>query len=140
MVPVNWLAIIVAAVSYMAIGYAWYSDMLFGKTYRKEMGVKEGSMKPGSDFMIKMLGLGTLSALFMAFVLSHSVAFAGTYLGASGAWLGLMTGFWNWFGYQVVIFINGYLYEKKSVKLTVINAVYMLVALLVMGCIIAEWK
>jgi hypothetical protein len=139
-VQVNWLAVLVAAVVHMAIGFVWYSDALFGKQYRKEMGVNESSMKPGSDFMVKMIGLGTLSSIFMAYVLSHNVVFSGAYLGATGIWLGLMTGFWNWFGYQVIIFINGYLYERKSVKLTVINASYMLIGLLVMGAIIAGWQ
>ena len=136
---VNWLAVVVAAVAYMAIGFVWYSDALFGKTYRKEMGVSS-DMKPGKDFMVKMMVLGTLSAIIMAYVLTHNVVFSGAYLGASGVGLGLMTGFWNWLGYQVIIFINGYLYEKKSVKLTVINASYMLIAMLVMGVIIAVWK
>ncbi len=138
-VEVNWLAVILAAIAYMAIGFAWYSDALFGKQYRKEMGVGS-DMKPGKDFMTKMMVLGSLSAIIMAYVLSHNVAFSGAYLGATGVWLGLMTGFWNWLGYQVIIFINGYLYERKSVKLTVINASYMLVALLVMGAIIAGWR
>ncbi len=136
---VNWLAIIVSAVVYMAIGYVWYSDMLFGKQYRKLMGVSESSMKPGTDFMVKMMVLGTVSAIIMAYVLSHNIVFSGTYLGTSGVMLGLMTGFWNWLGYQVIIFINGYLYEKKSIKLTIINASYMLIALLVMGVILALW-
>lgn len=138
-VEVNWLAVLVAALAYMAIGFAWYSDALFGKQYRKEMG-GGSDMKPGKDFMTKMMVLGTLSAIIMAYVLSHNVAFSGSFLGASGIWLGLMTGFWNWLGYQVIIFINGYLYERKSVQLTVINAAYMLIALLVMGAIIAVWR
>ena len=80
---VNWLAVVVAAVAYMAIGFVWYSDALFGKTYRKEMGVSS-DMKPGKDFMVKMMVLGTLSAIIMAYVLSHNVTFSGAYLGASG--------------------------------------------------------
>lgn len=139
-VPVNWAAVIISAVVYMAIGFAWYSDAIFGKQYRKLMGVSESSMKPGKDFMMKMMVLGTLSALIMAYVLTHNIVFSGSYLGASGVGLGLMTGFWNWLGYQAIIFINGYLYEKKTLKLTVINASYMLIALLVMGAIIAVWR
>lgn len=138
-VEVNYLAVLVAAIAYIVIGFVWYSDVLFGKLYRKEMGVKEG-MKPGKDFMTKMMALGSLSALIMAYVLSHNIAFSGAYLGASGLWLGLMTGFWLWLGYQVIIFVNGYLYEGKSVKLTVLNASYLLIAMLVMGIIISVWS
>lgn len=139
-VPINWAAVVVAAIAYMAIGFAWYSDALFGKQYRKLMGVKDSDMKPGKDFMMKMMILGTLSALIMAYILSHNIAFAGSYMGTSGVVLGLSTGFFNWLGYQLIIFINGYLYERKSVQLTVINAAYMLLALLAMGVIIAVWR
>ena len=97
-VEVNWVAVIVAALAYMAIGFAWYSDALFGKVYRKEMGVSESSMKPGSDFMVKMMVLGTLSAIFMAYILTHNIVFSGSYLGTSGVVLGLSTGFFNWLG------------------------------------------
>jgi hypothetical protein len=139
-VSVNWMAVIVAAIVYMAIGFVWYSDALFGKQYRKLMGVKDSEMKPGSDFMVKMIVLGLLSASVMAYVLTYSMVFAGSYMGLSGAMLGAMTGFWNWLGYQVIIFINGYLYERKSITLTVINAGYMLLVLVVMGIIISVWR
>lgn len=138
-VPVNWLAVAVAAVVYMMIGYAWYSDALFGKSYRKLSGFGDKAGRMGGDFMMKMMVLGLLSAGIMAWILTHSEVFAGTYMGTSGVGLGLTTGFFNWLGYQVPIFINGYLYEKKPVKLVVINASYMLVALLAMGVIIAVW-
>jgi hypothetical protein len=139
-VPMNWVAVVVAAIAYMAIGFAWYSDLLFGKQYRKLMGVKDSDMKPGKDFMMKMMVLGIISALIMAYILTHNIVFAGSYLGTSGLVLGLSTGFFNWLGYQLIIFINGYLYERKSVQLTVINASYMLIALLAMGVIIAVWR
>jgi len=111
-VEVNYLAVLVAAIAYIVIGFVWYSDVLFGKLYRKEMGVKEG-MKPGKDFMTKMMALGSLSALIMAYVLSHNIAFSGAYLGASGPWLGLMTGFWLWLGYQVIILLTA-IYMKAN--------------------------
>ena len=140
-VYVNWLAVVVSAIVYMVIGMVWYSDALFGKTYRKEMKVSDSEMKSmGKDFMVKMMVLGTVSAIIMGYVLSHNVAFSGAYMGTSGLILGLSTGFFNWLGYQVIIFVNGYLYEKKSVKLVVINASYMLIALLTMGAIIAVWR
>lgn len=139
MVPVNWLAIIVAAIANMAIGYAWYSDMLFGKQYRKLMGVSESAAKPKGDFMVKMMVIGTIGALFMAFVLAHAETFAGSYLGTSGVMLGLQTGFWNWLGFMVPIMLASYLYEKRPVSLVIINSGYWLVAMLVMGVIIALW-
>lgn len=137
-VPVNWPAVIVAAIANMVIGFAWYSDSLFGKKWRKLSGVSDG--KPAQGQMMKMVGLGLLSALFMAFVLSHAEVFAGSFLGTSGLTVGLMTGFWNWLGFMVPLLLSTYLYEKKPLSLVFINAGYWLVSILVMGVIIGLWK
>lgn len=137
-VSVNWLAVVAAALANMAIGFAWYSDGLFGKQYRKLMGVSEGKIT--QDWMVKMMVIGTLGALFMAYVLAHDTVFANSYLGTTGVTLGAMTGFWNWFGFMVPIMLSGYLYEKKPIKLVAINSGYWLVAAVVMGVIIAFWR
>lgn len=137
-VPINWIAVFVAGIINMAIGFLWYSDNLFGKEWRRLQGISEG--KPSQDGMMKMMGLGFGSALLMAFVLSNAMVFAGSYLNTDGVSLGLMTGFWNWVGFMFPIFLGGYLYEKKPVKLVIINSGYWLVSLLAMGVIIAVWR
>lgn len=136
-VTVNWLAVVAASIANMAIGFAWYSDNLFGKQWRKLQGVSGG--KPTQEMMMKMMGLGFGSALLMAFVLGNAMVFAGSYLKITGVNLGLMAGFWNWVGFMFPILLGGYLYEKKPVKLVVINSGYWLVTLLAMGVIIALW-
>lgn len=137
-VPVNWLAVIAAAAANMAIGFAWYSDSLFGKPWRKLSGISGG--KPTQNDMVKMMVLGLGSAFIMAWILTHSTVFAGSYLGTSGLMLGLMTGFWNWIGFMFPILIGSYLYEKKPLSLVWINSGYWLASMLVMGVIIAIWK
>ena len=34
----NWLAILVAAISTMVVGFLWYSPLLFAKAWMREMG------------------------------------------------------------------------------------------------------
>ena len=97
-------------------------------------------MKPGSDFMVKMMVLGLGSTVLMAYVLVHAVEFASAYLGETGLTLGLMTGFWNWLGFMVPLFVSSYLYEQKPLKLVVIIGGYWLSAMLLMGVIIALWR
>lgn len=139
MVPINWMSVIIAAIANMAIGFAWYSDSLFGKQWRKLSGISDSSGKPKGDFMVKMMGLGTVAALVMAYTLTHAETFVASYLGESGLTLGLMTGFWNWLGFMGPLFVASYLYEQKPLKLVFINAGYWLVSILVMGVIIALW-
>lgn len=137
-VPINWVAVIVAIIASQVIGFAWYSEALFGKPWRKFSGISNN--KPSNEQMMKMTGLGILTAFFMAFVLSYAVVFAGSYLGERGFTLGLMTGFWNWLGFMFPILLGAYVYEKKPMKLVWINGGYWLLTVLVMGVIIAVWK
>lgn len=137
-VPINWLAVIAAAIANMAIGFAWYSDSLFGKSWRKLSGMSDG--KSTRDQMMKMMGLGLGSALLTGFVLNSASVFAGSYLNTTGVSLGLMVGFWNFLGFMFPILLGGYLYERKPLKLIWINGGYWLVSLLAMGVIIALWK
>lgn len=136
-VSVNWVSVIAAAIANMAIGFAWYSDSLFGKQWRKLTGISEG--KPSGDAMAKMMAIGLGSAVIMAYILTYAMVFAGKFLGTSGMQLGVMTGFWNWLGFMVPVLLAGYLYEKKPFALFWINGGYWLVSLVVMGTIIAFW-
>src|SRR5258708_32955795 len=51
----NWLAILVAAISTMVIGFLWYSPLLFAKPWMKEMGY-DPSDKAKTEEMKKNAG------------------------------------------------------------------------------------
>ena len=48
MLPINWLAVIVAAIVRMAVGFAWYSPPLLLKPWQAETGVTPESCAPAS--------------------------------------------------------------------------------------------
>ncbi|MBI2593774.1 DUF1761 domain-containing protein [Candidatus Daviesbacteria bacterium] len=138
-VPINWLAVIAAAVSNMVLGFAWYSDALFGKQWRKLSGMTfEG--KPTQNQMVKMIVLGFGIAFVMAYVLNHSTVFASSYLGVNGVPAGLMSGFWNWLGFVFPMLLSAYIYEKKPLQYVFINSGFWLTSMLVMGVIISVWR
>lgn len=138
-VPINYLAVIVATISSMVIGFVWYGP-LFGKQWMALMGIASKSMDAGKKGMGKRYGLMTLGSLVMSFVLAHSLVFASTYLKLDGLMAGLDAGFWNWLGFIAPVTLGSVLWENKSWKLWVLNNGYQLVTLLVMGCILALWK
>ena len=80
-----------------------------------------------------------VGALIMAFVLSHALVFASSYLHESGISAGLQTGFWNWLGFIAPVTLGSVLWDGKPMKLWMINAGYYLVGLLIMGVILALW-
>ncbi len=139
MVPVNYLAILLSAVWAMVVGSLWYGP-LFGKPWMKLMGMTKDSMKGfKSSDMAKLYGMQLVGSLLMAFVLSHALVFASTYLNESGVSAGLQTGFWNWIGFIMPVTLTSVLWEGKSWKLWLINNGNYLVTLLGMGIILALW-
>ncbi len=140
MVPINYWAVLVAAVFNMVLGSLWYGP-LFGKKWTSLMAFTPESMAAAkakgmtTSYVIMMVG-----SLIMAFVLAHAVIFANTYMNTSGVAAGLIVGFMNWLGFVAPVTLGTVLWDGKPWKLWVINAGYYFVGLIVMGAILAVWK
>lgn len=128
----NIWAVIVAALSTFLIGGLWYSPALLGKTWMRENGFTEESLK-GSN-MAKIFGL----AFFLALIAAVNLAM---FLGPENRpEMGALWGFAAGFGWVATFVGTHYLFERKSFTLFLINAGYSIVALTVMGIILAAWK
>ncbi len=138
MVPINYLAVLACAVLSMVIGSLWYGP-IFGKPWMKLMGLSKKDINMSSSEMGKLYGIQLLGSLIMAFVLSHTIVFAMSYLGTSGVSAGLQTGFWNWLGFVAPTTLASVLWEGKSWKLYALNNAYYLVLLCSMGTLLALW-
>ena len=64
----NWLAIIVAAVSAFVLGGLWYSPLIFAKRWMKETGITEESTK--NTNMVKIFALAFILSLIASFFLA----------------------------------------------------------------------
>lgn len=134
-VPVNYLAVVVAAAAQIALGFVWYGP-LFGKKWAHVSGISmEKMQKPPVSTMILM----AMGALVMALVLQQALVLAAFYLQTSGISAGLMAGFWNWLGFIAPVTMGVVLWEGKSWTLWAINSGYYLVGLSLMGSILALW-
>jgi hypothetical protein len=139
-VPINYLAVIIAAVASIVLGFIWYGP-LFGKKWMALMGFTTADMeKAKAKGMGKTYLLMTLGSVVMAYVLNHSLVFASAYLKAEGANAGIMAGFWNWLGFIAPVVMGDQLWGGKPWKLFPITAGYYLVSLCLMGVILAMWK
>lgn len=135
-VPVNYLAIVVAAVVSMIFGALWFGP-LFGKTWMKLSGLSSMG-RPGK--MTQAYVVLFLSTLVMSFVLANALIFASAYTKIGGVSAGLMSGFFNWLGFIAPVTLGTVLWEGKSWKLWFLNNGYQLISLLLMGVILALWK
>lgn len=135
-VQINFLVILVAAIVNMVLGFLWYSPILFGKKWLTAIGKTEDQLKSEKKGMGKVYLLSFLGALVMAYVLVHIVS----YTGAATISGGIQAGFWMWLGFVVTTSLGGLLFEKRPAVLFYINSGYYLVALIIMGAILAVWR
>ena len=128
----NWLAIIVSAVSAFALGSLWYSPLLFFKPWMKETGITEESAKESN--MVKLFGFSFILTLVASF-------FLAMFIGANaGAGFGALAGFMAGLGWVATFMGVIYLFERKSLAHFLINAMYSVVSLTIMGLIIGVWQ
>ncbi len=126
----NLLAILVAALTSFVIGGLWYSPILFGKAWMAENGFTEQDTQ-GNMGMI--FGTTFVLALIIAFNLA---AFLGPE--ATFTW-GLTAGALAGIGWVAAAIGILYLFERKSMRLFLINAGYHAVTFTVMGGILGLW-
>lgn len=131
-VSINYFAVFLAAVLNMVIGYAWYSQSLFGKEWMKMIGMTADKMKSG---MGKAIGMGLVTSFISAWVLAYLISVTG----ASGIAEAAQIAFWVWLGFTATAMFSSVLYENKPTKLWAINVGYYLVAYIVMAIAIVLW-
>ena len=139
-VPINYAAVIVAAIAQMVIGFLWYGP-LFGKQWMAMMGYgPEKLAEAKNKGMGKYYAFAFVGSLVMSFGLAHSLVFASAYLQVTGFSAGLQGGFWNWLSFIAPVTLGSVLWEGRSWQLWVLNNAYWLVSLLVMSVILAVWQ
>jgi hypothetical protein len=122
-----WVVLGATLLSFL-VGGIWYSA-LFQKAWQEEVGLKEKDMMNG----VAMAFGGTfllsfLSAVLMCFVIGTE----STYVqgGVVGFYLSLFV--------VLAVAIN-YLYERRTLRLFLINAGYMMLSLIVTGMALGQW-
>jgi len=83
----------------------------------------------------KALVVDFIGSFLMALVLFHTIRWSG----AQTVVEGLFIGFINWLGFVAVANVSTVTYERKPVKLYLLNNGYQLVSILAMGAILAVW-
>ena len=131
MPEVNYLAVLAAAVATFALGGLWYSPALFGKAWQREAGVTEDKMKSAN--MPLIFGLTFVLALIAAWVFA-------LFLGPRPPMaLGLGAGFSAGLCWVAASLGINYLFERKSLKLWLINGGYHTLQFTIIGLILALW-
>ncbi len=162
--PFNIIAVLVAALVPMALGFIWYNPKTpMGATWMRETDMTEEKMK-GSNMAV-IFGLSLLFAFMLAFslggVVIHQVAVGSLMFGetegseimnAGNSFLELVGGNFRTFGHGALhgtvmgvfvvlpLFATNAMFERKSWKLTWVNVIYWTISLAIMGGIICAWQ
>lgn len=136
-VEVNYLAVLLAGVVSMVLGFLWYSPILLGKPWMKERGMSAESLKKSQKEMGKWYGLSFVVSLITAYVLSHVMTLSINFFQYEALSAGLTTAFWMWLGFVMPVQLTAMIFsDKKNWKLFGIDTGYQLVSLLGMGVVL----
>ncbi len=132
---INIWSVLVAALASFGLGSLWYSPLMFGKTWQKEVGLSDEDIKGAN------MGLIFGSSFLFMLIMVLGLAFTFTAHGAEDLnWRGgLLHALF--FGVAFIATSMGvnYLYQRKSIKLWLIDAGYQVFYLSIAGAIIGAW-
>jgi predicted permease len=136
----NWLALIVAAISALAVGFVWYNPKTFGTAWMKSIGMTEEDAQKGNMPMI--FGIALVVAFLLAFFVyvflegTHKETLVDFSTFKHGAFHGATIGFFV----AMPVLVTNALFEQKSFKYMAINVGYWVVTIAVMGGIVCAWR
>lgn len=112
---VNWIAVIVAAVSAFVLGGLWYGP-LFGKAWQRATGLSDDQLQDGHP--AKIYGGAFIFSLLAAFVFAMFLGRGQSLEFAVGV------GFAAGFAWVAASFGINYLFERKPLSLWLVNGGY----------------
>ena len=126
--PMNWVAVVLGTVVFFAVGAVWYSA-LFAKPWQREVGLSDEQLKGGRSIPL-IMGTCLLLEFVVVLTLGHLFAFLhpGDHVKmmmATGFGLAIMS---------PAIGIN-YLYQRRSLKLFLIDAGHFVVGMTAVGLV-----
>ena len=128
--PVNWVAVVLGAVAFFAVGAVWYGA-LFGKVWQRETGLTTEQLTSGFSMPL-VFAICFVLELLIATTLGHQYAMTGP---SDRAKMMIAIGY----GAMLIapaIGIN-YLYMRKSLTLFLIDSGHFVVGLAAMGAVFA---
>jgi len=130
MPEINYLAVIAAAASSLAVGFAWYG--VFGKAWMAHTGQPEEKLKSGNPAII--FGGAFVLALIQCYCLA--MFFGPDMPVGETTFYGLLTGL----GWVATALGVQYLFERRSLVFWLINGGYNVVTFTLFGLILGLWR
>jgi hypothetical protein len=137
---VNYIAILAAVIASFALGNIWFGP-IFGKQWMKLQGLTQAQVNKmmktaeGKRRMKQSMGGVVLVTILGALVLECVLDAVNATTALGGATWGALL----WLGFVATFTFNSVLFENKPFRLWLISNGYNLIALIIMGAILAAW-
>lgn len=125
----SYLAILIAGLIPMVLGYVWYHPKVFGNAWMKSLGLTQEELRQGN--MALIFGISIICSLVIAWRINAYSSHT------QPGWSQLVHGFYHG-AYSaglvgVLMLVSNGLFQRNSLANILINAAYWLVALGLMG-------
>ena len=130
------IAILIAGIVNLALGFLWYSPYLFQKRWLAAMGQNQGDIQAPPIQYFTNLILTFLSALVLGFfLLIASIDFSNGFQ-LNGLIDGLIISILVWAGFVLTTNYSSVIFEKIPINAYIIYCSYQLVAFILLGILI----
>lgn len=130
---INYLAVFVAAVAYMALGALWYSPALLGRTWMRLIGKTREQV--AADFK----AVNYLWAIIAAFLASYGIARLMLWTGLTGVGEAIKLAVLVGISFVLAAMWVNDSFEARPRALTLVNVVYHVVGLIIVAIILGLW-
>ena len=158
---INFLALLVAALSTLVVGFIWYNPKVFGNAWMRESGMTEEKIKGSNMALIFSMSLvyAFLISFILQFLVVHQFGAYGATYGVQGVEPTVLENYMNAYGSTFRTFKHGALhgfmsglllalpligtnalYERRSFKYVLITGGFWIVCFTIMAGIICAWE
>ena len=130
---INFLAVIVAALAYMALGAIWYSPALFGTMWMNNIGKTKEQVTADSTPMNYVWG--AITSFLSAYGIARVMLWSGTHSIQQGVMIALVVGVC----FVLAAIVVNDAFESRPKSLTLVNVIYHIVGFVIAGVIIGAW-
>jgi len=128
--------VLLAAIAAFAIGFLWYSPILFGNLWVQAHGYTAEDLAAMQQSLGPTYGVLFVTLLVMGFVITTLIRRTGARGAAAGAGLGFLC----WLGFVATTGLTTILFARAPLLQYEIDAGYQAVYLLAMGAILGAWR
>lgn len=130
--PINYIAVIVAAIVKVVIAGVWFTIPVNNKAWMTATNSTKDDIKKRTPVA---LVVDLVSSFVLAWILAHAIGYAGV----KDVGGGLMVGFFNWLGFILAAQLPALVWDRRDPRFFVSGQIFMLIAFLAMGAILASW-